>query len=82
MQPVIFVRERRKVEQGEHKPRYRIVGVTDNRIKLYAYHMRKKEIEQIASATGAQVVYLDAGKGQGNGRGKGAAPMAGADQSA
>ena len=67
----IFVRERRKVEKGEKKPRFRVVGVSGPDVKIYVNHIRKNEIEQICKATGADVVYLDAGKGQKNGGGQG-----------
>jgi hypothetical protein len=62
MEPTIFVRERRKVEKGEKKPRFRVVGVSGADIKLYANHVRKKELDQLAEATGAKVVVLTAGK--------------------
>ncbi len=69
MAATIFVRERRKVEKGEKKPRFRVVGVGGGDLKLYARHIRKKELEQIAAHTGAKVVTLDAGKGKGDGGG-------------
>jgi hypothetical protein len=58
----IFVRERRKAEPGEKKPRFRVVGVSDVNLKVYVEHIRKKELEQIAAATGAQLVFLKGGK--------------------
>jgi hypothetical protein len=66
----IFVRERRKVQKGEKKPRFRIVGVSGSDIKLYTKHIRKKELDQISSQSGADIVYLDAGMGQKNGGGQ------------
>jgi len=66
----IFVRERNKVEKGEKRPRFRVVGVSGSDIKIYVMHIRKKELDQISSELGAEVVYLDAGKGQKNGGGK------------
>jgi hypothetical protein len=62
MSAKIFVRERRKVEKGEKKPRFRVVGVSGADLKINALHIRKKELEQIAEATGAEVVVLKAGK--------------------
>lgn len=59
----IFVRERNTVEEGEKKPRYAIVGVAGSDLKLYAKHIRKKELEEIAAQIGAEVVYLKAGQG-------------------
>jgi hypothetical protein len=66
----IFVRERRKVEKGERKPMFRIVGVSGSDVKIYVNHMRKKELDQISTETGAQIVYMDAGKGQKDGGGQ------------
>lgn len=62
----IFVRERRKVAEGEKKPRFRVVGVSGADLRLHVKHMRKKELEQVAAATGAEIVFLKADKdGQG-----------------
>lgn len=58
----IFVRERRKVEAGEKKPRFRVVGVHGSDLKIYVEHIRKKELDQLAEATGANVVILKGGK--------------------
>lgn len=58
----IFVRERRKVGEKEKKPRYSVVAVAGVDLKIKAKHIRKMEIEEIASAIGAEVVYLQAGK--------------------
>jgi hypothetical protein len=63
----IFVRERRKMGEGEKKPRYRVVGVSGGDVKVYTDHIRKQELEQIAAATGAEVVYLTH-KGDGSGK--------------
>jgi hypothetical protein len=54
----IFVRERRKVEEGEKRPRFRVLGVCGGDLKIYAEHMRKKELEKLAEATGAEVVII------------------------
>jgi hypothetical protein len=67
----IFVRERRKVEQGEKKPRFRVVGISGSDVKLYVKHIRKKELDQISKESGAEIVYLEAGKGQKDGGGQG-----------
>jgi len=66
----IFVRERRKIEKGEKKPRFRVVGVSGSDVKVYVKHMRKKELDQISAETGAKVVYLEAGKGDKTGGGQ------------
>ena len=71
MSTKIFVRERRKVEEGEKKPRFRVVGISNGNLKIYVKHVRKKELEQIAGETGAEVVYLaDPRDGSGGGSGK------------
>ena len=51
----IFVRERRKVEEGEKKPRFRILGVSGGDLKIYVKHIRKRELDQLAEAVGAEV---------------------------
>jgi len=58
----LFVRERRKVEKGEKKPRFRIVGVSGSNLKIYVTHIRKKEVDQLAKSAGAEVVYIKAEK--------------------
>lgn len=63
----IFIRERRKVQKGEKKPRFRVVGVSGSDVKIYIKHIRKKELDQIGKESGAEIVYLDSGKGQKNG---------------
>ena len=60
----IFIRERRKIEQGEKKPRFRVVAVFDTKLKFKADHLRKQEVDQIAKAVGAEVVILQAEKGK------------------
>ncbi len=69
MSTTIFVRERRKVDKGEKKPRFRVVGVSGGDLKLYSRHVRRQEIDQIAAAVGAQVVFLP-NKGDGSGQDK------------
>jgi hypothetical protein len=58
----IFIRERRKVSEGEKKPRYSVVGVAGTDLKIHVKHIRKSEIDQIAAALGAEIVFLTAGK--------------------
>ncbi len=59
---MLFVRERRKVEKGEKKPRFAFVGSVGTDLRIKVKHVRKMEIEQIAKLIGAEVVYLEAGK--------------------
>jgi len=70
--PTIFVRERRKIEAGERKPRYRVVGIHDINLIFYVEHIRKGELDQLAEATGANIVILKTPPMEGRGsRGKG-----------
>jgi tRNA(Ile)-lysidine synthase TilS/MesJ len=57
----IFYRERRKVGKKEKKPRFKLVGVSGIDLKIYAKHMRKRELEQIAKEVGAELVLLQSG---------------------
>jgi hypothetical protein len=66
----IFVRERRKVEKGEKKPRFRVVGVSGAAVRIYVNHMRRKELEQVCAQTGAQAVFLESGEGKKDGGGR------------
>lgn len=62
MDAKIFVRERRTVTEKEKKPRFAVVAVAGLDLKMKATHVRKQEIEEIASQLGADVVYLESGK--------------------
>jgi hypothetical protein len=70
MSTKIFVRERRKVEKGEKKPRFRVVGVSGSDLRLKVKHIRKKELVQIKDAIGAEIIMLDAGQGKKDGGGQ------------
>jgi hypothetical protein len=54
----IFYRERRQVEKGEEKPRYTVAAVFNMELAFVSEHFRKSELEQIAEATGAELVLL------------------------
>lgn len=60
----IFIRERRKVEEGEKKPRFRVMAVSGVDLKFKVEHIRKQEVEEIAEAVGAEVVLLKPEKGR------------------
>ena len=66
----VFVRERRRSDPGEKKPRYRVVGIAGADLKIHAKRIRKCELEEIAQHTGAEIVYL-ARDGEGGGKGRG-----------
>jgi len=57
----IFYRERGKVGKGEKKPRFRLVAVAGIDMKVFAKHLRKDELEEIAKAIGAEIVLLKVG---------------------
>lgn len=54
----IFYRERRKVDEGEKKPRFNIVAVFDLNLKVHVKHFRKQELEQLAEAVGAELIEM------------------------
>jgi hypothetical protein len=54
----IFYRERSKAKEGSRTPRYRIIAVSGIDLKVYADHLRRKEIEQIAKETKADLILL------------------------
>ena len=58
----IFYRERRKVHDGEKKPRFRAVAVADCDLKIYSEHLRMSELEHLAEACGAELVLLRKGE--------------------
>jgi hypothetical protein len=55
----IYVRERLEVGKGVKQPRFRVVAVVGEGLHLYAGHLRKTELEQIAKDVGADIVYLE-----------------------
>lgn len=55
----IFYRERQKAQEGSRTPRFRVVAVSGLELKIFGNHFRKKELEQIAAATNAQLVPLE-----------------------
>ena len=54
----IFYRERRQVAKGEEKPRFTIAAVFNMELQIVSEHYRKSELEEIAAATGAELVLL------------------------
>jgi hypothetical protein len=58
----IFYRERVKAKEGSRSPRFRVVAVSSVDLKVYGNHLRKKELEQIAKATGADLIALERDK--------------------
>ncbi len=60
----IFVRERLTIGEGDKKPRFVVVGVAGTDLKIFTKHIRRMEIEQIALTIGADLIILEAGKGE------------------
>lgn len=58
----IFYRERVKGKDGSRTPRYRIIAVSDINLKVYADHLRHTELEQLAAATGAELIAMQRGE--------------------
>jgi hypothetical protein len=61
----IFFRERQKVKDGAKTPRFRIAAVAGMDLKVYADHLRRSELEQLATAVGAKLIELKGGGGKG-----------------
>lgn len=57
----IFYRERKKVKDGDKKPRFRLVAVSDCNIKVFMDHWRLSELEHLSRETGAELVLLQKG---------------------
>jgi len=58
----IFVRERRHVSEGAGQPRFAIVAVQGDDLRFTKPFVRRAELEKIAEATGAELVYLPRGE--------------------
>lgn len=54
----IFYRERTKIGTGKMAPRFKMVAVSGIDLKIYAKHLRKQELDQIADSIGAELVQL------------------------
>jgi hypothetical protein len=57
----IFVRNRRRFGKGAGQPRFTIVALEGLDIKVYSRHIRRKELEALSEAVGAEVVFLPGG---------------------
>jgi hypothetical protein len=58
MAGIIFFRARTKIGEGVHMPRYALVAVSGVDLQFHVMHVRKQELEQIASAVKAKLVEL------------------------
>lgn len=68
----IFVRERRHVGEGAGRPRFAIVAAFGTDLHIYQTHIRKDELEKLAEAVAAEIIYLPRGE-----KAEGAEPAAG-----
>ncbi len=73
----IFVRERRNFGAGAGQPRFRVVAALETELRVFVPHLRRRAVEQLAAATGAEIVYLTRGdqagepeRGRGGGQGR------------
>jgi len=57
----LFYRERRKMVDGAHIPRYQMVATFGVDLKMQGKHLRMSELKCIAEATGADLVALPRG---------------------
>ena len=64
----IFYRERTKIGSGKKAPRFKLVAIAGADIKVYAKHLRKQELDQIAKTLGADLVLLEVDKKKGKGQ--------------
>ncbi|KAF5062666.1 hypothetical protein DSECCO2_302480 [anaerobic digester metagenome] len=55
----IYIRERMRVGQGVHQPRFIVLAVAGGDLEVFGHHFRKTELEQIAVDCGADLVYLE-----------------------
>ena len=62
----IFVRERQNIGKGAGRPRFAVVAIEGIDLKVYTQHIRKIELETLAEAVGAEVVYLPRGENAGD----------------
>ena len=58
----IFVRERTRVGKGDKKPRFVLVAAEGVDLDIFTMHVRKSELDALAAAIGAEVVFLPRGE--------------------
>ena len=58
----IFVRERRQIGPGAGMPRFAVVAALGTDLRIFTRHIRKAELEKLAEAVGAEIVYLPRGE--------------------
>ena len=58
----IFVRERRHAGRGSGRPRFAILAVQGVELNVFRSRVRRVELEAIAAAIDAEIVYLPRGE--------------------
>jgi len=58
----IFVRERTRVGKGDKKPRFVLVATEGVDLDIFTMHVRKSELDALATAIGAEVIFLPRGE--------------------
>lgn len=66
----IFVRERRDAGRGTGRPRFVIVAVQGSDLKVFQPRIRRRELEALAAAVDAEIVYLPRGEQSGEAEGQ------------
>jgi hypothetical protein len=57
----LFYRERKKIVDGSHTPRYQLAAVSGVDLKIYGKHLRMSEMKAIAEGVGAELIKLPRG---------------------
>jgi hypothetical protein len=55
----VYVRERLMAKEGGHQPRFRVVATEGTDLRIHVPHLRRPELEKIATDLGAQIIYLE-----------------------
>jgi hypothetical protein len=58
----IFVRERTRIGKGDKKPRFALVAAEGVDLDIFTMHVRKSELDALAAAIGAELVFLPRGE--------------------
>ena len=54
----IFVRNRRQIKKGARRPRFTMVAVEGLDLNIFTSNIRRRELEALSEAVGAEVIYL------------------------
>ena len=62
----LFYRERKKVSDGAHSPRYKLIAIHGVDLKIKGKHLRMSELKCIADEVGAELIPLPRGPKHGD----------------